>query len=196
MSWVTVREAIRVAVAQCIEADTAAGGPVEWVDRALANRWTGADDEPWADLRLTPNARGYRGEIRYELDVDTDSLVEYHVNHRHFSVTVLVGTESQEPGASAVDIADQIPGRLKHSSILSGLQAAKVAVRDIGPVIDATYTDAEGRAASQAAVELYLSTVLEWAPAVPTGDYFSSVEGSGADGGDLEGAEFGPVTAP
>lgn len=189
MSWTTVRAAIQTAVAQCLGVSTASpGGAVEWVDRAYATRYL--DTEVWADLRLSPITRTHHGETRYVYDEDEEVLVEHRVGWSHFSVTVIVQTESQEPGEAAVDVAGQIHLRMQHSSILAGLQAAQVSIREIGPVIDATYTDSEGRAAAQAAVELQLSTVESWTPTTPVGDYFERVLGEGETGGDLEGVDF------
>ncbi len=190
ISWKTKKAALRAAIAKALKldrADTAvelADGTfkntkleaVQWENEPAASRGT---QDVWVDLRLGSVVPISQDEVRYDFDADTDRLLPTYGGHRRFSVTVIIGTDSQVDYEAVGDIASRLRTRLRRPDVLAGLWEADIGFSYFGQTINADYMD-EGRMYSQSITELFFETnEVDEPEEDDTGDYVAAVEGLG-----------------
>jgi hypothetical protein len=168
VSWSTIQEGVRTAVATALQLEDFTGAdaltPVrvtEWANRNTSHRWV---DGPWADLTLGVVQVRHTDEIRYEDFTNADPELATYVpttgGQRRFTVTVQVCTHSQEPGeASAGEIAGRLRTRMRRLDVLRTLQTAGVALMGIGATFDGDFPDHNNRMVSCSITELWFGCV-------------------------------------
>lgn len=188
MSWATVQEAVRDWVAGALELEDFTGGRgtpvprVEWENRSSAQRYQRGG--PWVDLRISNVVGKGQDETRYEFLDNADPTLARNVptygGYRLFTVTVKIGSDSQEPVDSAVStLAGKLRTRLRRRDILAVLQAANAALVTIGPTIDVDYVDHDGRMMSYAITDIRLATTEQDTDSDSDGDWVESAAGEG-----------------
>jgi len=165
MSWATIKEAVRTAIAAAAGVidttgadDGATTQHTAWANQRQANRFLAEAAPRWIDL----TASGVRGvgqdEVRYDvvegLTPDLTTVTPSYCGYRVFNVTVHVGGASQDDTEDAFYLAGRIRTRIRRADVLAVLQAAGVALVDVGPSLEVDYRDINGRMQSAAFVEL------------------------------------------
>lgn len=161
MSWATVREATRLALAKALLLEDVVGldavvqRRVEWENRATAERVVG---DTWCDLRFgVPSGIG-TDEVRYCMSPDNLRLVPTYGGLRRFTVQVLLSSYSQEPDADAVGfLAGRMRTRLRRNDVLDVLREGSVALIRIHPTINVDYQNQEARMVSASSTDIVFS---------------------------------------
>lgn len=161
MSWGTVQDTIKRAVAQCLkraEDDPA----IEWENRNTASSFT----DPYSDglicsLRLGSVVQKGRGEKRRKIDSDTGDLKTTYGGYRLFTVTCYVSTMSQDSDEDAQSFAGLIRTRIRRDDIHATLKDGNVALVTVYPNYNVDFKNSESRMQSAAILELRFATT-EW----------------------------------
>jgi hypothetical protein len=190
VTWATTKEACRLAIAAALDlddytgADGAVGGihKVEWANKQKAVRYLN-NDSAWADLRMGAIVAQGTDEIRYEYVAGATAALSRNVptyaGRRLFSVQVLIGVESQEDAEEAVGtLAGRLRTRLRRVEILAILQDAGVALRSIGPTVDADYRNRDGHWVSASITEIFLARTEQDTDEDNAGDFITETSGT------------------
>lgn len=184
MNWVSLQEAIRLAVANATgltDVEVNPGHPVrkvEWTNRSSAGKYLSG---PAVFLQLrSPRGVGV-DETRREYDVGTDANVVTQCGIRVFTVSVRIENDSQTPGEETVGaLAGVLRTRLRRGSIRDALHTAGIALLSIERTVDADYrTPGEGRWCSASVTDLQLSAAENDLDTTDSGDFIESVQGTG-----------------
>lgn len=177
MNWITIQEAIRVAVRDaCGLSDTNASGrascAVVWAKSKEAG---GHRPSPHVDLLLRNPVGVGRDETRTEYDEDTDSITETQCGNRYFTVSIRIETDDQRPGSESVaDRAGKLRTRLFRQSILAALREATVAISEILPTQDFDYQE-DDREVSVSITDVVFSAAENDVDTTSDGAYIKTV---------------------
>lgn len=188
MSWSTVQEGIRLAVAGALGLPDRLGAngvdmvhEVDWENRREANNEWVDDVKPIVDLILgSPRTKG-TGETRYVYNPGTDKNVPTVNMYCLFTVTVRLSALTQAAGEETV--GERASGlRLKLRKVprfRDILTAANVAIVDIMETQNADELEINGRMMSVSVTELHLATTESFTDTDDSGDYIGRVQGTG-----------------
>lgn len=186
MSWASVQEAVRQAVAAAtgrvdrLGADGATTiHDVEWENRREASLQWG--DSATVDLCLGPVSHKGTGETRFEYDADEDTNIPTVNIYALFTVTVKIRSLSQAGDEEAVGaLASALRLKLrKIQRIRDILTAANVSVVDIGETANVDELEINGRMMSVSITDLRLATTESFTDTDDAGDYIAHAEGTG-----------------
>jgi hypothetical protein len=158
MGWAETQEAMRAAIALALLLPDELGGDgatynhtVEWSNRYRAARWTPG---PWADLRLgAVVARGHDEARTVAEDADGRQVKSYG-GYRLVTVSVSVGSFSQEGGSESVGaIASRLRTRLRRPEVRAILAAEGIALVRLFDTVEADF-EADNRAVSYAVTDI------------------------------------------
>jgi hypothetical protein len=200
MSWATVREGVRTAVALAMRLEDYAGAGghtvqrVRWEGQEEASEWV-RDDGAAVELQLLSIRRLHRDEKRLEIIANADPLLQVlrpiYTGTRLFTVRVRVDRDRQDDAAESMGASDELRTRWEREDVRAVLQAAEVATQTIGETMNADLVDLDGRQLSVAVTDLFLITSVADMDSVPTGDWIRTAQGDGEisparSGGELE----------
>jgi hypothetical protein len=203
-SWTVKKEAIRSAVATCLETPDRLGADllttikeVEWEnERDATARW-GTDDKPIINLRLG-SIRSLGDEERRDVyDELTDRIRTYYCGNRHFTVTVTVMIPNQLPGYESVgEVGSKLRTRLRALPVHQIYADADCAVVRVMETQVADGLEINGRMMSVSVTDIRFATVEEWeANDTAAGDFITRADGTGEllRAGEAEGGAFAPA---
>ena len=204
MSWSTVKEAVRLAIATAagltdtVGADDGATTQIcAWANKRTANRFLEAAPR-WINLSAT----GVRGmgqdEIRYDTVIGATAalttVTPVHCGYRLFSVMAHIGGASQEDTEDSFFLAGRMRLRMRRADILAILQAAGVAVVEVGQSLEVDYRNINGRMQSAALVEIRFAFTEYEADVNSLGDYVATI--TDMDGTMTEGFDGDDILIP
>jgi hypothetical protein len=196
MSWSTVREGIRQAIALAARAEDYMGADAitavrvtDWEGQPTASRW-GQAAGPTVDLRMGEVIGLHQDERRVEFISGATPALSYlkptYTGTRLFTVRVSVDSDSQLDDADAVGpYTGALRTRMRRDDVAAILQAAGVAIVTIGNTINADFLNEDGRQQSRAVTDIRFGTTESDTDADPTGDYIQNVAGQGELVGDV-----------
>jgi hypothetical protein len=188
MSWATVQEAVRLAIAKSLRMEDYLGGDgvtyvrrVEWSNRETAARWA---SEGWADLDLTAIRVKGTDETRYDFEdggtPEDSRLVPTTGGQRYFTVSVKVAIDSQDPAeASPGFLCGRLRTRIRHQSTIEDLLEAGVSLTRMSDTILADYADMNSRMWSMGVLDITFGCVEVDTDEDTDGAYIGAVEADG-----------------
>jgi len=185
MTWSTVKEAVRLAIATAAGLTDTTGADdgattqlTAWANKRTANRFL----EPaprWIDLKASAVRAIGQDEVRYDTVTGATpaltTVTPAYCGYRVFSVMAHVGGASQEDTEDAFFLAGKIRLRLRRLDVLAVLQAAGVALVDIGQSLEVDYRNINGRMKSAALIELTFAFTEYEVDASSLGDYVATL---------------------
>ena len=198
----TVAEAVRTAVAKALQLEDVLGADevtyvkrTDWADRASSHRFVG--EEGWADLQLgVVVARGL-DETRYEYVANADPALAESIpstgGQREFTVTVRMCRHSQEFGEETMGTAGgNLRTRLRRQDVLRILNGSGVALVIVGPTINGSYPDHNGRVVSCAVTDVRFRCVeVDTDDSEGASAWIATAEGTGEFTGGATGGRDG-----
>jgi hypothetical protein len=194
----SVAEAVRSAVAKALQLEDVLGADevtyvkrVEWGDKASSHRFVG--EEGWADLLLGVVVAKGLDETRYEYDPDTETNTPSTGGQREFSVSVQMCRHSQDFGEETMGTAGgKLRTRMRRKDVLKILNDSGVAMVLIGPTINGSYPDHNGRKVSCAVTDVRFRCVeVDTDDSPGSSDWIGSAEGTGEYAGGAKGGRDG-----
>lgn len=179
MSWSTVQEAVRQAVAYAaklpdfVGADGSTYPSVEWAGRELASTFD--DDGVTIELQMGSVQGQGRDETRYSYDSGLDQSVPTQTGNRQFTVSCMIRTLSQNPDESAQAIAGLLRTRIRNEGSLAKLKAGNVGFVQILASLEVDFPNMDGRMESAAIVDLRLNTTESDTDELASGGYIGTV---------------------
>lgn len=198
MSWATVKDAVRRAVALAARAQDYAGADsvtmikrCNWEGQASASHFGRPGQQPVIELQMGDVVGLHQDERRTEFistgpTPDLQYVKPTYTGNRLFTVRVAIDTDSQDDDSDALGVrTGALRTRMRRDEVAEILRAGNVAIVDIGNTINADFVNEDGRQQSRAITDIRFATTESDFDLTPTGDWIHSAAGQGELEGDV-----------